>query len=81
MKLIKLIWLCFDQESDEKTIKELRKYVVDTMKLASNFEGSQIQKDIEAYRGVDNSQENDQTDDSNEQPEKVNQTSPDDFLI
>jgi hypothetical protein len=40
----------FNKENPEDGIKELRSYIVNTMKRATNYEGSQIQKDIEKHR-------------------------------
>lgn len=42
----------FNKENEADAIKELRAHVVNTMKKASNYEGSVIQKQIESIRGV-----------------------------
>lgn len=42
----------FNKENDEAAVKELRAHVVNTIKRASNYEGSAIQKQIESIRGV-----------------------------
>lgn len=42
----------FNKENDPSAVKELRAHVVNTMKRASNYEGSHIQKQIEEIRGV-----------------------------
>lgn len=39
-----------DRPNDEQAIKELRPYVVNTIKLANNYEGSQIEKDFIEFR-------------------------------
>ena len=41
----------FTKENPEEAIRNLSSHVVNTMKRASNFEGSAIQKQIEAFRG------------------------------
>lgn len=40
----------FNQENDEKAIKELRAHVINTIKAAKNYEGSPIQKQLEAAK-------------------------------
>lgn len=41
----------FNKQNDEAAVKELRAHVVNTLKRASNYEGSVIQKQIEEVRG------------------------------
>ena len=41
----------FNKQNDDVAIKELRAHVVNTIKRASNYEGSVIQKQIESLRG------------------------------
>lgn len=48
----KPIMIQFNKENDLEAIKELRAHVVNTIKKASNYEGSAIQKQIESVRGV-----------------------------
>lgn len=48
----KPIMIQFNKENDPEAIKELRAHVVNTIKKASNYEGSAIQKQIESVRGV-----------------------------
>ena len=49
----------FNKENDPSAIKDLRNHVVNTLKRAVNYQGSAIQKQIEAVRGTkeDSSQE------------------------
>ena len=41
----------FNSENSAEAIKELRAHVVNTIKRASNYQGSKIQAQIEEYRG------------------------------
>tara|TARA_Y100000114_G_C11764120_1_gene332334 strand:+ start:29349 stop:30353 length:1005 start_codon:yes stop_codon:yes gene_type:complete len=47
----------FNKENPEDAVKELRAHVVNTIKKASNYEGSVIQKQIESLRGGSSSSE------------------------
>lgn len=40
----------FNQENDEKAIKELRAHVINTIKAAKNYSGSPIEKQLEAIK-------------------------------
>lgn len=51
------IMIQFNKENDPIAIKELRAHVVNTMKRASNYEGSVVKKQIEEVRGVFTKQE------------------------
>ena len=42
----------FDERNDPETVKHLRADIVNTIKRAVNYEGSEVQKDFEEYRGA-----------------------------
>lgn len=77
----------FNKENDPDAIKELRAHVVNTMKSASNYEGSVVQKQIEELRGgSNNSQESNNSKEekqtpkaAEEKPKKVFSDAPMDF--
>lgn len=50
--LTKPMLLQFNVENEEQAVKELRSHVVNTIKRASNYQGSVIQKQIESLRGA-----------------------------
>lgn len=51
----------FNQENDPKALKELRGHIVNTIKNATNFEGSQIEAQLnEIYQGGDEEKSKDQ---------------------
>lgn len=58
----------FNQENDEEALKELRNHVKNTIKRASNFEGSKIQKQLEALYNSENQDSQDQ--DASEEAEE-----------
>ena len=45
----------FNQENDEKAVKELRAHVVNTLNGCNNFEGSILQRQIDSVRGGNSS--------------------------
>lgn len=61
------ILIQFNEKNPDEAIKELRNHVINTMKMAKNWEGSLIQKQIESLKG-NNSQGDDKQEDA--QPEK-----------
>lgn len=58
----------FFSENNEEAIKELRAHIVSTIKKATNYEGSVIQKNIEEYRGNKSSGDSDSSDDEPSNP-------------
>lgn len=48
----------FNRENDPSVLKELRSHVVNTMKRASNYEGSLVKSQIESVRGVSGGSQN-----------------------
>jgi len=54
----------FNRENDEDSLKELRNHIRNTMKNASNYEGSKIQKQLDAL--YDNSQRDTPQDDDSD---------------
>ena len=42
----------FDERNDPETVKHLRSDIVNTIKRAVNYEGSEVQKDFEEHRGA-----------------------------
>jgi len=59
------ILIQFNKKNPDEAIKELRNHVVNTMKMATNYEGSMIQKQIESQKG-----ENTQGEDTPAEEEK-----------
>ena len=43
----------FDEENDPVVLKELKNHVINTIRMAENFSGSKIEKQLEQYRGND----------------------------
>lgn len=63
--------IMFNQKNDEDSVKELRNHVVNTIKMASNYEGSMIQKQIEGSRGEESRrEESSNNEDTHEQEEE-----------
>jgi hypothetical protein len=59
----------FNKENEPTAIKELRAHVVNTIKRASNYEGSVIQKQIEEVRGTKPAQEKPEADTQQQEQE------------
>ena len=43
----------FDENNSQESVKELRSHVINTIRMAENFSGSKIEKQLEQYRGND----------------------------
>lgn len=65
----------FNKENDAVAVKELRAHVVNTLKRASNYQGSLLQKQIESVRGVQDSKPK-QEEKVEQQPVKKAQSKP-----
>jgi hypothetical protein len=61
----------FNSENDEKALKELRYHVINTIKNAKNYEGSPIQKQLEAAKSYSKPVGDDDEDDVPEAPPVV----------
>lgn len=55
----------FDTPNDEETVKHLRSEIVNTIKRASNFKGSVIEKELEEYRSQSNTETSSEQKDTN----------------
>ena len=65
----------FNKKNPEEAVKELRNHVVNTIKMATNYEGSMIQKQIESLKG-DKSQGSESEDNAPAEKEPAKKETP-----
>jgi|GEM_PF-3996267 len=63
------ILIQFNKKNPDEAVAELRNHVINTMKMATNWEGSMIQKQVEANKNQENSGES-EAEPSKEEPVK-----------